>query len=550
MAVQTVTFSQIDQTLLQQTVATYVQLLREKDATIDLNPASVLRQLVTELQALFGALNQTELDRLLSSWSLLRIMEDPTLADDDLVDALVSNYLIVRGSGTAAAGRVVLVMSSRVTTPIAGSTTLLSGGVAYTVTGPFLGVVSSESIMSTRDRLIVDRADGTSAFAVDVVAADVGVAGAAKKGAPFTLDPEVPNLVTAYAEADFPGGTDKETNEQLTARLAAGVAARSTADRVSITGLIQQSFPTVSQVSIIGFLDPEMNRDRYNFMGVSTGGKADIYVRAAATPIVVKMLKTATLESKALQRWRLQFTRDEAPGYYRIDAVLPAGSQDLGSLEIVSDTRGLDRTVRGGLFVPQIQGAVHGAFSPFQTSTVLFVDTATPVASLVEGASTKDYDVYVLMMPALGDIQSGLFSSRSRKDPTGDYLVRAPIPCMTSVSMRVKYDPRTEAPDVGAIQRGVAAAVNAVDFSAPDLAASRILDAVRGAIGPGAYVELPLDMRGSVLLPDGTSLSISGDKTLTIPEVLEQGVSRRTTAYFMAESAVDVGLSAAAVRYT
>lgn len=543
MSVKITTLDQVDRDKLAEVVATYVQMLREQDSTIDLNPASVLRQLVVELQALFGALEQTQVERLVNSWSLQVVTADPTLADDALVDSLVSNYLIVRGAGAKASGRVVIILDTLVTTPLALNTTFTAGGVSYQVIHPFTGVVSAESIVSDEERLIRAQADGTYAFTVDVQALEAGATGVAVKNTEFVTSPVIPNMVRAYAEADFTGGENPETNAELMERLAAGISAQSMADVLSIEGQIRRELPTTKQVSIVGFGDPEMNRDRYNLLGVSTGGKVDIIVRTASLPTLVRVEKTAVLDNAEAQRWRLQFLRDELSGFYFVEAIKPPADTSEGTLPIVSDVRGLDLTASPGLFIPNIQEVTHGVYTPFQTATVKFTDADTLITeSMVEGETTRLVDVYVMVMPGLWDLQYNLFSALRRKDPAGDYLVRAPIPCFVAVNLLVKYNPRYAAPDQEAIQRAVSEAVNKLDFTVPDLPATVIIEAAHNVLGDSAYVELPVEMRARLFLPDGQVFTLGDTRKLSIPEYLSYGVSRRTTAFYLPTASVDVAL--------
>ena len=544
MPTQITSLDQVDQTLLATTIANYVEMLQEEDSTLDTNPATVLRQMVVELQALFGALTQTQVNRLVNSWSLAVINADPTLADDALVDKLVSNYMIVRNSGTFASGSVVIVLQSLITTAIPGSLQFTDGSNIFQVTRPFLGVISADAVTDSGDRLIQTRDDGTFYFTVEVTAVAAGAASQLQQNTSLTSTPNIPASVRMYAEADFTGGTDPETNAQLMSRLAAGISAQSTADATSIEGIIRGSFPAVTQVSILGFGDPEMSRDRNNLLGISTGGKVDIIVRTAVRPSVTKITKTAVLDSTALQSWRLQFQRTENSGFYYVQAVLPTGSTAAGSLDITSDSRLLDVTSLPGMTMPSIPKVENGIYSPFQTACVKFIDPGTPVTGLTEGSSTGTYDVYVVGMPSLWDIQTSLFSLRSRRDPAGDYLIRAPIPCILTANLLIRYDARYAAPVASAVSNAVADAVNALDFTVPNLPISKLVEAAHSVLNDTAYVELPIDVRGKLFLPDGQTIHLTGTQSIDIPTFSTYGVSRRTTAFFMSPTDVVVTLVA------
>lgn len=543
MPIEITSLDAVDFAKVAENEAFLVELTLEKNPELDVaDSGSVLRQLVIFLGSEFYTMNQTNMDRMQASGSLLEILADPTLADDELVDRVLSNHLITRQAGQVATGQIVIALSALATTPIMGLQQFTStNGKLYTVTQPFLGVTSAESILSTSDRLIVQQADGTYTFSVDVSAVEAGEASRVRKGALFTASPAITNMVSATAAADFVGGTDTQTNEQLVHMLDSGISAKSTADRTSIDAKIRNSYSNVIDISCIGLGDPEMARDRDNLFGISGGGKGDIYVRSASLPSRVKLTKTATLVSKASRTWQFNLTKIDAPGFYRIEQVVPTGSTSLGTFVVTEEIRSMDMTSDAGLFVPSIPSAVLGAYSAYQTATVRFVDDLTPVGALVEGASTALYDVYIKVMPNIGDIQ-GVLSTREAGDPCADYLVKAAIPCFVSVSMQGLYQQEYGVPDEGLIRTTVAEAVNAMKFTQPKLSAATIIDAAHELLGTGGYVDLPVDLRGVLRLPDGTQLNLLSSDELVIPNYYDQGVSRLTTAFYLEPEDVEITL--------
>lgn len=543
MTTQNVDLATLDEAAVQAQSEVQAQLLREARPTLDLSPGTVIRQLVVNSSALFATLNETNLARLRSAQSLLTAMETPDTADASVIDRILSNHLVTRKAARSSTGRVVIVLSQAITTPMSSSQkfTSLDGTVSFTLTGAFIGVTSPESVSSASDRLITDRPGGQFGFVVDVVADAPGVAGDVKRGTRFVPTPRLAAFVDAYAESDFTQGVSQESTPELLARMELGIAAKAVSDRVSTVSLLQQNFPALQDVSLIGFGDAEMFRDRSNLFGESTGGKTDVYIRTRSTPLVTHVVKSAVLVSKSQRLWQLNFTRDEFPGMYRVESVLPENSLAVGSFEVVSDTRSLDTSDIPGEFIPRVVSAAGGNYTRYQTAAITFRDTMTDTSELLEGISRQDYDVAVSAMPELAEIQT-FVASRERRAPGTDYAVRAAIPCFVSCGLVVYYRREYGAPDAEAIRDRVTDTVNALKFSEPRLSVSLIVNTVHSIIGQNGYVDLPVDLRGVLRLPGGSTLAVSDTDALVIPEYPELGVSRRTVAFFLSREQVSIDL--------
>lgn len=543
MTTQNIDLATLDEAAVQAQSEILAQLLREARPTLDVSPGTVIRQLVVNSSALFTELNENNLARLRSANSLLTATETPDTADASVVDQILSNHLVTRRAAKSSAGRVVIVLSQAITTPMSSSQkfTSLDGTVSFTVTDSFIGVTSVESVSSTGDRLITSRPGGLFGFVVDVVADVPGAAGDVRRGTRFVPAPRLAAFVDAYAESDFTQGVGQESTPELLARMELGIAAKAVSDRVSTVSLLQQNFPALQDVSLIGFGDSEMFRDRTNLFGESTGGKVDVYVRTRGTPLVTHAVKSAVLVSKSLKLWRLNFTRDEFPGMYRVESVLPKDSLAVGSFEVVSDTRSLDTSAIPGEFIPRIVSAAGGNYTRYQTAAVTFRDTLTDTTELFEGLSRQDYDIAVSTMPDLAELQT-FVASRDRRAPGTDYAVRAAIPCFVSCGLVVYYRREYGVPDVEVIRDRVTDTVNAIKFSEPRLSVSLIVNTVHSVIGQNGYVDLPVDLRGALLLPGGSTVAVADTDALVIPEYPELGVSRRTVAFFLSREQVSIDL--------
>ena len=86
--------------------------INEAFPNLDLTPGSVHRDIIVNLYAALEQRIRGELDKTLKSNSLLEITKDPSIADDDQVDRVLSNYNIVRSGGSKAEGYIKVVVEA------------------------------------------------------------------------------------------------------------------------------------------------------------------------------------------------------------------------------------------------------------------------------------------------------------------------------------------------------------------------------------------------------------------------------------------------------
>ena len=380
-------------------------------------------------------------------------------------------------------------------------------------------------------RLITRRTDGYYMFVVDVVAENPGTQYYVRKDTAFdAVDPSPSGLITAYAYQDFNLGSNTQTNEELVNEVKNGIAAQVFSGRAHIEALLKQTLPALAATSIIGFGDAEMLRDRHNLFAISTGGKADIYARTQAIPQEIRLVKSAILVDLPTKTWQVTLARDDAPGFYVVDAVLHTDDvEGIGSLAISSEVRGLDMTPTDDEFVPDVQNLVEGGYSRYQTEVLQFVDPDTDGS-----VTTQDYAVYVTYMPNLVTLQD-LAVDRDGRNPQADYLVRSPVPAFCAVNLTVKHLASVAAPVAADIQTAVATRVNALGYGMGKLPASIIFDAVHEVIGhgPSVMVVAPLDMSCNIVKPGGGTVFIRSADELVAPYLPLEAVTSRTLAFYL-----------------
>jgi hypothetical protein len=535
---------ELDVTTVQQTVDTLTELLQEDNPTLDLK-RGVLHDLLLYYSGILATANQENIDRVRRSSSLLAIEEDPSLAEDDVVDRVLSNFRIERRVGAAATGSVTIVVDALESLTIPSGAVFEATGKEFQTTLPFTAVISEANITSDTDKILTARGDGTYFFAIDVEAIEEGTDGLLKKDTLLVPQIGILNFVKAYAASDFVDGTDTETNGELLLRLQEGLAAKTLSNRLNMSALIRENFPDIVHMSIIGYGDAEQLRDQHSIFPISYGGRVDVYVRTQLEPQLLGLTKEATLvstDSDDRGTWQISMDRDEASGFYDITAIKPLDADEaFGSFEITLETRSLDTENIAGELTPDLQDVDEGSYSRYQTGVIRYYDTETDTSALAVG-DVQDVSVTVRVMQDVADIQT-LLGNRSTRNYAGDVLVKAAVPCFVSLAFTLQGKPGVELPDADEIKEALAQYVNQTGFSAR-LHASALSDIIHDFLPENVAISA-IDMFGQIRRPDGTVKPLRSKEVLIIPDEPERMVSSRTTVFIL--NTEDIAVSAETV---
>jgi Baseplate J-like protein len=534
--------STLDPALVAQVQAQISERMAEQYPELE-TQRGVIHDIVLYLTAILGAEQRTRMELLRESSSLLAISQNPTLSDETIVDNALSNFRITRDAGAPATGTITIVLTTLSPVVVPASNQFSSGSVIFTPGQAYAARINEATVTSVTDRVLRPLGDGTYAFSIPVTATETGSAGMLRRGAGLiTLDP-IPYFSRAFAESDFTGGFDPETNADMLVKLQGGLAAQAWSNRVTIDAAIRAmpEFARILQTSIIGAGDPEMLRDKHTIMPVANFGRVDLYARTQEMPSSITVTKTATFiqTSAGGGVWQLSIDATDAPGFYVIDRIgPPLGPQDDAGYEVTSDERGFDLEFPG--FVPDIVTVLEACYSRYQTATIRFLDTDTPVAGLIANQSSADYSVSLLMMPLIDDMQDTV-SGRSFGAPAGDVLVKAPIPCFLTISFNIRKRATVivDQPTVDAICNSTASLVNSLGFPG-QLHASLLADLIQGQLPEGAYLGA-IDMFGTIRQPDGALRRIRSTEVLIVPDIPAVMVTSRTVTFLL--DPLDVGVS-------
>lgn len=534
--------SELDPAAVQQALAEAAEWVLEDNPSLDLRRGPLFDLLVYYHAALATALGANVQDYW-NARSLAAIEADPALADPVLVDDVLSNYRLERLPGGKARGEVTIVVADDVTVAIGVGAVFQAAGQEFAAVETFTAKADAAQVAGSGDRLLTATADGRWAFTIVVEALLEGPAGLIRKDA--TVVPvALPNgYVTSYAASDFTGGALAETNADLLERLQQGAAARCLSNRTTMNGLLRNTpeFSRFTASSIVGYGDPEMLRDRHTIFPIAVGGRVDWYLRTQPALVRRLVAKTASLvavDAAGVGLWQASLGRDDAPGFYELTAVRPAGGDPAdGGFAVASDVRGVDLT--GLAFAPDVATAAEAAFSRYQTTVFRFRDDRFDASGLAPGAQ-RPYDVEVAVLPQIGDVQD-MVAGRDVRHYGADCLVKAPIPCFVQISLTIHKQAGAPDPDVAAIKEALTTAVHAVGFTGR-LYASTLQEALAPyVVAPAAAGSL--DLLGRLLYPSLAVAWLRSSEALVAPEDPANMVGARTVQFFTSPEAIAVAVT-------
>ena len=510
------------------------QLVQEDNPNIDVK-RGVLHDLLFYYSAILSAATQENIDRLRKSGSLFEISKDATLADTDVMDRVMSNFLLTRRIGTAASGTITIVVSALQSFTIPSGGIFTASGSSFATTAAHSIRTSTTNIQSANDRALTPIGDGNYSFTINITAATVGSASMLSKDTTVIPSVTIPNLVRATATSDFAGGLNSETNSELLARIQEGLSCKSLSNRVNMMALLRNdaSVPGLVASSVIGYGDVEMKRDQHSILPVSFGGRADWYVKPQGQPTLQSLTKTATListDSANRGTWQFSIARDDAPGFYDVKTIKPAAVDNYsGTFNVTMDTRGFDDATTLGELTPDIETSKEAAYS-------------TDTTALTAGVSTQSYTAAVRVMPGIAAVQT-LAGSRDVRNYAGDVLVKAAVPCFLSLGFTLQGKMGAALPDPDTIRVAIAKFVNNVGFVGR-LNVSSLFDIIHNYL-PENVACGSIDMLGQIRRPDGTIKPLRSSEAIVIPSEPDGMVTARTTIFIL--DVEDIAISAETV---
>lgn len=522
-----------------QAEAYILALLAARYPDLDFKKGSSLYWVVTVPAAAAFAALRTTATTMGSSLTLKGLQENAATVDEALATAVLSNYYQEARSGTPSSGTVVVVVSSESTYAVAAGTVFTSGGVEYVTTVPVYVKLTSGEVQETNDRLLTARTDGNYQFTVPVESSVVGVSTFLPLGTALAMTDPPANFVSAAAASDISGGTDTQSIKDVIVQIPKAFAAQTFGSRTNTAAMLAEAFPG-TKVASIGFGDPEQQRDTHNLLQIQTGGMVDLYVATQGSVASEVKRYTGVLLDPVAKTWQIQVPAEDAYGLYAVSGVVPADSS-AETMPLLVKTRGVSVPTTG--YIPIITTPAEAAFSAYQSYSFTFTDTLSQHSGLIAG-DTQDYDVTVLSMPLVKDIQDYLVQGRLTK--ADNVLVRGAVPCVTRISMVVRLldsDTLTDE-EILAMKTAIINRVQAIGFGYGVLSASIIMDAAHDYLsGRSDIGATTVTLRGDIYAPSGETLVVSGQE-IRIPEDPVRMVSKSNTVFLTDISRMDIEFTA------
>lgn len=537
--------SELDAAKVAQMQATLTQLMQERHPEVELTRGA-FHDLVLYFNSVLNTAVKENIDRVLQSKSLLNITQNPVLAEPELVDAVLSNYNLTRGEGVAASGEATIILLQPETTTVSSSLRMAADGVQFSPVTIFNILPPGEPITALGDVQMIDVGDGTYAANITVVAEVAGVTGNIKRGTTLVPDFAPNNTEAIYAASDFVNGAAPPTNEEYIAKLKDGLAAKTIGGRASYAALLRspEAFPAIKHISVVGFGSPEQRRDQHSLFPISGGGRVDVYLQTYAEYQEQEQLLQATYiqdsDAELGTIWQIEVNKNVAPGFYEILRVARPDDTGATGYEILLQTQGFDFDDED--FVPDIVGREEGAYTKYQTTVIRFLDQSPRDPTLVPLQSKALYNVRFSVMPLIRQAQDFL-GSRDNRSRAGDVLVRAAVPCFTSLSFTIRKDTASSMPDLNAIRQAIVAAIANIGFSG-QLHSSLISGVVHRYL-TGKQALGSIDMFGRILRPDGQNAFIRDNTILKIPDDPTRLVTGNTTVFLVNEDDIAISVDMA-----
>lgn len=521
------------------------QLMQERHPEVELS-RGVFHDLVLYFNAVLNAAVRENIDRVLQSNSLLKITQNPALAEDDLVDQVLANFNVARNNGTAATGSATFVFLLPEITEIPDDIFYIANETEFRPAATFSILPPGSVTTNENERVMIEVGDGTFAASIPFVAVSPGRVGNIRRGTKLLATSLPGNVADAFATSDFVDGTDPLTNEEYLKQLSSGLTAKTIGSRKSYEAFIRNydAFKNLLHCSVLGCGDVEQQRDQHSIFPVSGGGKVDIYLQTAAYAQEIEHILEATYVGIGERGtiWQVAIPRNAAPGFYDVTRVSQITDRTSSGYPVVQDIRGVDLTQIS--YAPDVVHIHEGVYSRYQTAIIRFEDNDKLSSGLTLNQSKALYAVTTRGMPLIGDIHDTL-TSRDNRPRATDLLVKAAVPCFTKISFEVRTETNEVLSEATLLQMKTAVvdAVSQVGF-AGQLHSSVIANAAhkflvgRQAIGH-------IDMFGKIRRPDGTYAYLRDGTLLTIPNDATRLVTGRTTAFLVGIDDVSISYGAA-----
>jgi len=541
MSVRVASLSELSSDTVKTNQAFMAALLKAAYPELDTTTRGVVHDVICFLAGgVISGVTQTELERAYASRSLLAVKADPAKFDADVIDHILSNFLVFRDSAAAAVGTLTIVISANATTVVPSGGIWTIGTTAFQTQFPVVARVVGGSLVSANDRPLISRGDGTYEFSLPVLAVEKGSAGNIRANTAAVPAFSLPKFVRATTREDLTGGKDEETITSAMTRLTNGIPAKVAAGGENIKNMLRtESGYTDAEFSVVGFGNQAQLRDKRSIFPVAFGGgRVDVYARTVGNMITVTRTKSATLLAIVdahTSVWQVNINKTDFPGHYIATAVQNPRNLAAGDIPITNIDRSYDTVA--ATIIHDIQRTPEAFLTAYQTAGLQFRDSATITTNLTLG-QTADYTVVLTGQPGI-DLLQTIVDSAEHRSWSADVLIKAAVPADIQIDMQIATSNITlSTADIAAVKLAAAKAATLIGFPGK-LYIATIIQAAAAALPSGAQIAA-LNAYARILQNNGGWLTVSDKDVIIVPFLPDMGVTADTVGFFCHVSNITV----------
>ena len=304
---------------IQSTASRLEAFIAQNFSDVETGPGSVINELLIKLAASIQNEQYNKISELSQSHTFDKVLSSSVDTYSPIIDAVASNYNATRETGDFVRGKIKITVSK------GGMYTFQESSLKFT--NEALGLtyklekairVSSTPIASLDEQQIYKTENGLFYYILPVIAEGEGSKYQINAGARFSIGAKnyIANFVSAEAYGNFSSANDTETDKQLISRIKTTLGNSRFESAAGIYNKFKSTFSGFQNLSVCGANDPEMLRSKQNVLGISTFGKADVYVRSSIGLETKKIIKPAKKTGNNF--WRINMLNSDVPGFYNI----------------------------------------------------------------------------------------------------------------------------------------------------------------------------------------------------------------------------------------
>ena len=526
-------------------------VLIEADPALDISIGGAVDSIIVEGNVDVAANNQVNVNQSYLFQQLQAIANGTVTITDAQMDALMQNYFITRQQNVPAFGDTAFVVRDNKQYVIQTGYRIRYGASSYVTTATYTvypqDTPGIDFTVPTNVPLLVifDQATGFNyQFRIPFVCEQPGPSGIRIAGQVFVPDTTFTALGSITAISNFQGGTLAETNSELAQRALEGITAGTLSGGQDGINKLVSEFYTAAVASSVGVNSPMQTRGRNNPFGLNYAGVLDVYVKSGAigqNQIIVSAVVTNYLTRTAT----ITLLQPDSSGVYSAVAQGTSSPPGMTGSLVSSVINYLPYT--SPVFNPNTASSFQRAFSASTLVQITITDTrvdslSAPIVPMTSNGQviTGAYTVVVQNMPGINEVADGLYSDAIRP-PGVDVLVKAAVPCVTTLNITAAMPPNYNGPSASDLAVSIAQAINDLQLRTPFLDSFTISQIIQAQ--SSNLVLRTLNMSGTIYGQDGSLVPVYQLGTqLIIPTNLAAGVSYENAFFATTQALVTVNL--------